>query len=280
MQAEVNTKELIYLYAFIPTQEYEENKLTNIEGIDPDYSIEFYVFDEITAAACLVKHEDFAEEVLQKKVEDMKWLQEKAYHHHERMNTLHNTYTVIPLKFGTIYEDRNSLEETVEEHKENIHSVFHSLSSKEEWNIKIFTDKEVFKKEVEENSPEVAKKVQEIEGLSKGKQFFEKKKLKDFIEKQADKEIDSYCESIHEQLEKFSADAEVKKNWERKLTGRDDDMCWNGAYLFPKDKVEQALQYISEEKDKAEKEGSSFTFEITGPWPAYHFSSLKKQGGN
>jgi hypothetical protein len=279
MQAEVNTKELIYLYAFIPTQEYEENKLTDIKGIDPDYSIEFYVFGEITAVACLVKHEDFAEEVLQKKVEDMKWLQEKAYHHHERMNTLHNTYTVIPLKFGTIYEDKNRLEDTLAEHKENIRTVFQNLSSKEEWNIKIFTDKEAFIKEVKENSPEVAKKIQEIEGLSKGKQFFEKKKLKDFIEKQADKEIDKYCESIHEQLETFSADTEVKKNWERKLTGRDDDMCWNGAYLFPKDKVEQILQFISEEKDKAEKDGSSFKFEITGPWPAYHFSSFQNQGG-
>ncbi|UTR08791.1 GvpL/GvpF family gas vesicle protein [Evansella sp. LMS18] len=279
MQAEVNTKELIYLYAFIPTQEYEENKLTDIEGIDPDYNIEYYVFDEVTAVACLVKHEDFAEEVLQKKVEDMKWLQEKAYHHHERMNTLHNTYTVIPLKFGTIYEDKSRLEETLAEHKENIHTVFHKLSSKEEWNIKIFTDKEAFIKEVKENSPEVTKKVQEIEGLSKGKQFFEKKKLKDFIEKQADKEIDKYCESIHEKLETFSADKEVKKNWERKLTGRDDDMCWNGAYLFPKDKVEQVLQFISEEKDKAEKEGSSFKFEITGPWPAYHFSNFQTQGG-
>ncbi|WP_054637549.1 GvpL/GvpF family gas vesicle protein [Thalassobacillus sp. C254] len=278
MQTEANTKELIYLYAFVPTNETKENSLSSMTGIDPDYDIEFIEFNEVTAVTCLVKEEDFSEEVLQRKVDDMKWLQKHAFHHHEKMNALNEIYTVIPLKFGTIYEDKESLKEIVETHKENITSVFKELGKKEEWNIKIYTDKSSFTKEVEENSTTVKEKIEEIKDLPKGKQFFEKKKLKDFIEKQAEKEIDEYCESIHEQLTAYSSDEEVKKNWERKLTGRKDDMCWNGAYLFPKEEVERALQIIETEREKADKNETGFSYEVTGPWPAYHFSNFTERG--
>ncbi|SFE41456.1 GvpL/GvpF family gas vesicle protein [Alteribacillus iranensis] len=278
MQAETNTEELTYLYAFIPTDEYEKNPFPERKGMDPEYTIKCLPFDTITAVTCPVSHQEFSEEVLQKKVDNMQWLQEKAFHHHEMMNTLHAEYTVIPLKFATIYEKTDSLEQVIEEKKEHIHSIFHEISNQEEWNIKIYTVKDEFTQRIETYHPDIEQKKQEIEGLSRGKQFFEKKKLKELILMKAEEEIDEYCERIHEQLMKWSTDHEIKKNWERKLTGRTDDMCWNGAYLLPKEKVKSTLSYIEEERERARKKVFPFTFEVTGPWPAYHFSNFINRG--
>ncbi|WP_054635012.1 GvpL/GvpF family gas vesicle protein [Thalassobacillus sp. C254] len=274
MQVEAGTSKLIYLYAFIPTEEYEENPLPHLKGIDPQHSMECIVFDQITAITCLVKHEDFSEEVLQKKVENMGWLQDKAFHHHEKMNALHNRYTVIPLKFGTLYENEDRVKEVMDTNKEGIMAQFIKLKNQQEWNVKIYTAKKKFIEEVEVSSPEIEKKKQEIKDLPRGKQYFEKKKMSQFVENEADKEIDRFCECFHEQMTSYSKEEEVKKNWERNLTGRKDDMCWNGAYLIPKEKVEQTLAFIKKIKDDHE----NFTFEITGPWPAYHFSNFTERG--
>ncbi|SDO41210.1 GvpL/GvpF family gas vesicle protein [Alkalicoccus daliensis] len=272
MTTDVNTQKLIYLYGFIPAEEIKEKGEISIPGIDSDYSVEFYTYGDITVAACLVKEEEFNEQELNKKVEDMKWLQEKAFHHHDNMNKLHEKYTIIPLKFGTIYQNKESMESTIGSYRENIQHIFQELEGKEEWNIKIYTDVKKFKESVAVTSPAIEEEQKKIEELPRGKQFFAKKKIEKRIEEQADNDIIDYCENFHEEVKKYSEAEEVKKNWEKKLTGREDDMCWNAAYLIPEEHVEKVAKLV---KDKRTGE-ENFTFEITGPWPAYHFSDFSK----
>ncbi|RNA67759.1 GvpL/GvpF family gas vesicle protein [Alteribacter keqinensis] len=276
METNIATDQLLYLYAFIPTDEQDDTP--DMPGIDPDTQVEYVSHGDITSVVCRVKKDEFNEDQLKKNVENMKWLQDKAFHHHEMMNRLHQTFTIIPLKFGTIYETMESLESIVNTHRERIVELFSELSDKEEWNVKVYADKEKFTRSVLENSPEIERKKQEIESLSKGKQFFERRKLDQFVEKQAEKEVDEECGLLHEKLKEISSKAEVKKNWNQKVTGRTEEMCWNSAYLIDRSDMDRLTGIMEEAKKEADEKESGLDFAVTGPWPAYHFSSFTEAG--
>lgn len=274
MDTKVSAEELIYLYGFIPTKEYESKPALAATGIDSDYHLDFHVSGDITVAACVVKEAEFNEEALKDKVEDMKWLQEKAVHHHQIVSGLHENYTMIPLKFGTIYKNEDSLEQTIAAYGDNINQVFKDLSGREEWSLKIYVDKGKFEKNITIDDEEIAKQKQEMEALPRGKQFFAKKKIDKVVKERMDTEIDHFCQELHKKVEDYSINSETKKNWEKKLTERTDDMCWNGAYLIPADDVEKVQQLVDEKRKESEQKELGFVFEMSGPWPPYHFANF------
>jgi hypothetical protein len=274
LQTNAGAPALLYVYAFIPTEAYREAPMDPVEGMEPDNTIGFFVQEEITAVICHVSEAEFAEQQLQKNVENMKWLQNKAFHHHTIMNHLHDRYTTIPLKFGTIFEQEASLAEMIEGHKEAMLSKFSSLAGKEEWNVKVYADQQLFIEAVVQESEEIQEKEAEIEALPAGKRFFEQKKMKNFVEGKADDYIEQHCTSFHEELKAKSEGAEIKKNWERKVTDREKDMAWNAAYLIDSNDRETFIQFIEDRQAQEKAAGTGLDLECTGPWPSFHFSEL------
>ncbi|WP_077623665.1 GvpL/GvpF family gas vesicle protein [Sediminibacillus massiliensis] len=274
----MSEQQLVYLYAFVPTEEYENSSPAQLEGIEAGSYVEYIPFGEVTAVTCSVGPEDFSEENLAKNTEDMTWLQEKAFHHHNMMNELHKAFTVLPLKFGTIYEQTANLESIVEDCRDNIVNLLAKLEGHEEWNVKIYGKDDKFRETAMADNREIEKKKQEIEQMPKGRQFFEKKKLGQFMENLVEKEIEKSCREVHDKLTEFSQADEIKKNWAKKVTGKTDEMFWNSAYLVPEQDVKAFLETIKREQEQAVTQGTGFTFEVTGPWPAYHFSNFTDRG--
>ncbi|WP_183041125.1 GvpL/GvpF family gas vesicle protein [Salipaludibacillus neizhouensis] len=273
---ELENEELIYVYAFLPAQEASSEKITGIKGIDPNNEVKFHTRTELTAVICKVPATDFAEENFKQNVENIKWLQQRASHHHELMNTLHDKFTILPLKFGTIYENEERLEQMMSEYYEQMKTILEEVQDKEEWNLKIYSDPQVFSKKVLEENREIEAKKKEISELSKGKQFFARKKLDQFITDQIKAETEKKCKEVHDKILKFSQNAEVKKNWEQKVTGRDDEMSWNCVYLMETgENVEAFTRLVEEYQKHSVEENEGLLFESTGPWPAYHFANFK-----
>ncbi|PYZ96031.1 gas vesicle protein GvpL [Alteribacter lacisalsi] len=271
---QTKTDQLIYLYALIPTSEIADAAPSDQPGIDPEEKLQFHETGPVTAVICRVKRNEFSEDELKKNAENMEWLQEKAFHHHETMNRLNRDFTVIPLKFGTIYETTVSLEQTLQTKQDRLTELFSALAGKEEWNVKVYADRDTFTETVLETSPVIAEKNKAIEGMSKGKQFFERRKLDQFVSEQADREIAEKCDALHESLKEMSSDHEIKKNWDRKVTGRNEAMCFNSAYLLNSEQSGTIMEAV--EAANSDPANAGLTFELTGPWPAYHFSSLEE----
>ncbi|MFB4164466.1 GvpL/GvpF family gas vesicle protein [Alteribacillus sp. JSM 102045] len=278
MDVSAKTNTLLYLYAFIPSNEYERTELESLEGMEAPYEVEFWSFQEITAVVTRVPEKDYSEANLQNNVENLQWLQKKAYHHHNLMNQLHTHFTVLPLKFGTIHETKSRLEKIVEDQEKNILSLFDRLKNKEEWNVKIYADKDQFVSSFMESNPEVTKKKEKIDQLSPGKQFFEKKKMNQWINEEAEENMTTLCKEFHKKLKQYSVGTKLKKNWEKKVTGRKEEMCWNSVYLVDKDNKGAFLDLLKSKKEEVENKKTGMIYEVTGPWPAYHFSQFMDRG--
>ncbi|MCQ6264240.1 GvpL/GvpF family gas vesicle protein [Fictibacillus sp. WQ 8-8] len=264
---------LVYLYGLIPTEEAIKDAVPSFRGLDEQNEVYTIQLNEITAVVCDLDADTYSEESIKEKMNnDMEWLQGKALHHHEALLALQKQYTVIPMKFCTIYTSENSLIETIEDHQKKITNSFTQLAGNEEWNLKIYCDHSKLKDFISGHNSLIEEKKEEISKLSPGRQFFEKRKIDQLADQELEKEINKTCEQIHEELTKFSLHDSIKKNWGKDVTGKQFDMCWNSVYLIPADTVEEFLEEIKKKKNELAETG--WKFEASGPWPAYHFASL------
>ncbi|MEM1503883.1 GvpL/GvpF family gas vesicle protein [Domibacillus sp. 8LH] len=264
---------LIYLYGLAQTEETASQPLPSLKGFDDIGDLYNVPIGKLTAIVCSLDAEEYAEESIKDRINnDMEWLQEKAFHHHEMVMKLAKMYTLIPLKFCTLYKSEDSLKMAVQSNEAKMLDTFAFITGNEEWNVKIYCEDEQLKKEVSENNPTIEAKRAEISQLPRGKQFFEKKKLDKVIASELEEEKNKVSEHIHSRLSEFAVQGNVKRTWSSEVTGRQEEMTWNGVYLISKSKVEDFLKQIQQyEKDMKEK---GWQFQASGPWPAYHFSSF------
>ncbi len=266
-------EDLIYLYGLIPTAELIEGSLTELKGFDEESEIYPISIASTTAVVCRLSGEKYSEEKIKDLIEnDMQWLQEKAFHHHDTVINLSKKFTTLPLKFCTIYKNERNLTETVKANQDKMEKTFALLAGKEEWNLKIYCDDSILKEKVSKDHPVILEKMKAISHLSKGKQFFEKKKIDKLVDGEVEAEKTKISEKIHLQLKDFVVAGDIKRNWNKDVTGRQENMTWNSVYLIAESNVEAFLQEIQQYQRKMEESG--WKFEATGPWPAYHFSSF------
>ncbi|AZB44156.1 gas vesicle protein GvpL [Bacillus sp. FJAT-42376] len=263
---------LIYLYGLIPAEEAAKAPLPSFKGFDQEHDGYAVNYGSATAVICELDPVKYSEDQIKEKVNEMEWLHEKAFHHHEMLMMLEKEYTLIPTKFCTIYSSLDSLNETVHTHQERMAELFGYLDGKEEWNLKIFSDDSQMRESFGDHNPTVMAKREEIAQLPPGRQYFEKRKLEQLVEREMELEKNRICEQIHDELVPFAIDSTVKKTWSQDVTGREEQMCWNSVYLLPKDQIAVFKERILKAAEAYQTSG--WKFEPTGPWPPYHFASL------
>lgn len=262
----------MYLYGLIPTNEAEAAEFVPFYGLDGKNVTYELPIGEVTAITCEIDSNEYSEDAIQDKMEnDMEWLQEKAMHHHEALLELQKSYTLVPMKFCTIYKSQESLISKIETTEENISQLFEKLHGNQEWNLKIYCDDSLLRKHVIDHNLTIKAKQEEISQLSPGKQFFEKKKIDRLVDKEMETEKNKVCETFHNDFKRLALEETVKRNWSKDVTGRNVDMSWNSVYLLKASDVNRFLNQI--ETKKAEYAKNGWTFEASGPWPAYHFTS-------
>ncbi|MRX56642.1 gas vesicle protein GvpL [Bacillus idriensis] len=269
--------DLIYLYGLIPTEEEALQQLfPSLTGFDGKRKLYTILIDNVTAVVCELDSDDYSEEAIKDKIDsDMEWLQEKALHHHETVAALYKCFTIIPLKFCTIYKNEESLQQTIQSNVSQIEETLSMLQGNEEWNVKIYSDDKELKKQISENNSAIEAKKKEISELPRGRQFFEKKKIDKLTQDELENEKNRVCEQVHEKLKEHSLHAAIKKNWSKDVTGLKENMAWNSVFLLPISSVENFLKEIK--RFEQELGGTGWRFEATGPWPAYHFSSFSSK---
>ncbi|MFC4023548.1 GvpL/GvpF family gas vesicle protein [Oceanobacillus longus] len=268
---ESTMEKLIYLYGIIPA-ENEASPLPRLKGLDEVSDVYRLSFDEIDAVVCELDPEEYGEKELEKKTNDAKWLHQKAFHHHEALMKLYENNPIIPMKFCTIYANLESLKTTINQHKQRMMELLEDIADKEEWILKIYCETDKVKESVAGYNETIEAKKEEIAAMSPGRQYLEKRKLGQLIDQEADKEKQAFSEKIHDDLAALSIDTEVKKIWNKDVTRRTDEMCWNSVYMLEKSAVDNFLSAFKEKQKKWEDAG--WHMEVTGPWPSYHFAKI------
>ena len=106
---------------------------------------------------------------------------------------------------------------------------------------------------------------------SPGAAYFLKKTLARVVEEESERVKDEYAQCSHDRLSRHGFASVVCELQDPATTGRREQMVLNGAYLVAQ---EQLAPFRAELETMAEEYGPpGFSYEMTGPWPAYNFTT-------
>jgi len=249
------------------------------KGIDGKGEVFVIPFRELEAVVSEVSLEEFASGEIQKKAqEDLSWIKEKAVAHEkvieEAMRKNDKFLSVIPMRFGTIFKEKSSLEETLSEDYSKIKEVLNRIRGKEEWSVKVYLkDRERFEQVIKEKNETIKEKEKEIASLPEGIAFFMEEELKEIISKEVEKELNDIVEALFESFKKQAVASVKNEVLVKELTGRREPMILNAACLISEEKIENFKE--DAERINQEIQTKGFYLEYSGPWPAYNFTPLE-----
>lgn len=265
----------LYLYCF--REKTKDAPVITAKGIDGKGEVFALPYRELEAIVSKVSLEEFGSSEIQKRAqEDLSWIKEKALTHEkvieEAMRNGDNILSIIPMRFGTIFKEKTSLEETLNKDYAKIKEVLDKIRGKQEWSVKIYLkDKRRFEQTVKEKNEVIKEKEKEIASLSEGMAFFIEEELKEAISKESDKALNNIVEILFERLGKSAVASVKNKILGKELTGRHEPMVLNTAYLISEDKIEDFKRKLDDLNQQIQTKG--FYLEHSGPWPVYNFTS-------
>jgi len=242
------------------------------KGIDPAYTVFALPCQTIQAIVSQVSLQEFGQEALKANLNDPLWLETKVRAHQAVLETASVGGALIPMKFCTIYLSEARVQEMLAGYHDHFGETLKRLSGKQERGMKIFCGRDMLTRRVEETSENVKALKAEIAGKSNGVAYFARRKLDAAISEEVERLSDECAQSSHDRLAACAAEARVTPLQSKEVTGRDEEMVLNGAYLVSKEK----MTVFQSELESLENEYSplGFIYELTGPWPPYNFVTI------
>ncbi len=260
--------DLIYVYCL--TDSLPLIALSNVsEGI------EFLRIKDFYAILKYVSNVEFAEENLKKNISDIKWLENNARGHINVISSFMKNQTVIPFKFGTIFQTEDSLKKFIYDYDESLTENFQFIENKEEWSIKIYCSRESLCQQIDILSSEAASLEKQIMASLPGKAFILKHKKKELIEKELNRLCKNFGQNYYDIFSSLSVSTRLNNLLPKEFTGRVDSMILNATFLINKSMVPEFI-FTVEIMQKSDK-STGFFIESTGPWPPFSFINIKEK---
>lgn len=255
----------LYLYCFFQGP----SSLPPEKGIDGEHPTFVLSYRDLGALVSPVPLDEYNEEVLNQRLNDLRWLTPKVKRHEELIRSVRETCPVIPVKFGTLYTRTERVMELLRDRCEELGSFLEFVRDKEEWGVKVYVDEEAYRQRVEGKSDLVREFDQKLSSTTSGAAYFLKKKRDGLVQQEVLRLLDHLSGEIYQQIAPCSVEGRRNKWLSKEATGRKEEMILNAAFLLKRPELELFQRKIDE--IAACDESSALFFEVSGPWPPYNF---------
>ncbi len=215
---------------------------------------------------------DFGQERLEENLDDMRWLEAKVRRHQDILNTVVASHTLIPMRFCTLYRSEERIREMLQQHHADFVQALTRLEGKREWGVKVYCDNKVLAQRAGQVSDGVKEIEAEMATKSSGAAYFLKRKREETIAAEVERISDEFAQRSHDCLSSHAAEAVISPLQSKELTGRQEAMVLNGAYLVAEDQLAAFRAELVSLQDEYGDLG--FIYETTGPWAAYNFAAI------
>jgi hypothetical protein len=279
--------ELYYLYAIT----WEHGSLPEpTAGVDPRFAVECVPCGRVAGLASRVGWDENDLRKLQPESTDVAWLSAVAVRHNEIAAALASRWPLLPLRLGTLFRSRHSLQHKLAAREAAVAEFLRELGDRREWAVKVFLDET----RAEASLPRGLSQFSSSRGRSqfsprpcfarctkwdgpppnsvaagKGTQYLTGRQLQDRRRHAVQAAVGEELLALEACL-RGQADA-----WRRlrelpaALTNRAERMIWNGAFLLA---AARRRQFQGEcDRLRGELDPSGLLLELSGPWPPYHF---------
>lgn len=260
--------ELIYVYCI-------SDSPLRLDHVSEQESLKCLMFQEFYAIVKQVSPDEFSEENLKKNFADLPWIEIHARDHIRIIGEVMKNSTVIPFKFGTIFNSEESLGKFIQNYSGSLTENLKNIKGKEEWSVKIYCNRTLLNQQIVEISEDVRTLEQEILESMPGKAFLLKRKKVELIEKEVEKVMQICGQSCYDELAALSELTQINNLLPKELSERTDNMILNVSCFVNQGRVNELLSAIGELQKKYKNVG--FDMAVAGPWPPFSFISIKEK---
>lgn len=255
--------EASYLYGIVAADGFDSNVLDGIPTVAPDRTARLVGTGSIAAIVSDVSLAEFGEAELPSRLNDALWLERAARAHEAVLEAALAATSVVPFRFCTIYRTDAAVQDYLEGNGAALEALLERLHGSVELGVKGFVDdgplNEALRRRSDHESPAET---------SQGRAYLVRRQAERRLDEERRRFTAECAKAVHHRLTAAARDARANPVQPRELSGRDDEMFLNAAYLVPRDEPS-----FRRELERIEREYAlfGFSFEVTGPWPPYNF---------
>lgn len=237
-------------------------------AIEDDSELEWISVNTLAALASQVPRATYSEENLAEQLTDATWTAIRAMRHETVVEFVAKRATVIPLRFGTIYLERDGVEQMLTDKTRELESIIEQLRGREEWGVNVYSDRATLLSSITSVSPVLRDLVQRAEQAPPGQSYLMQKKIETLKVDEARAAVNRIVDQIEQSLKTHTDDArrlrilKVETTEHGELKAKFAFLVKRSAWEEFRDAAEQLAQ---------EHQPAGIRLELTGPWPVYNF---------
>ncbi|GAA3646683.1 GvpL/GvpF family gas vesicle protein [Nonomuraea antimicrobica] len=210
----------------------------------------------LAAYVSAVSLTEFGEEPLRESLEDLDWLGETARAHHRVVEAVAEKTPTAPVRLVTVYRDEAQVRELLEQRHDDFVEVLSRIAGHDEWGVKVFV------------APSAAAPAEETAAPSSpGTAYLKRRQASLQTREEAWHQAVARAERIHDTLSAVAVASCRHRAQDPQLTGREEWMVLNGAYLVDAARAQELGRLVQELR------GEGVDVELTGPWAPYSFTT-------
>jgi hypothetical protein len=239
-------------------------------AIEDNAKLEWVRANDLAALASEVSLELYGEEALADHLSDATWTAVRAMRHETVVEYVAKRASVVPLRFGTIYLERSSIERMLNEKGRELTQIIERLRGREEWGVNVYWDRATLLASITEVSPRLRELARQAEAASPGQAYLMQKKIEALRADEARTALNEIIDRVEQTLTDHADEGKRLRILKVEATEHG-ELKGKFAFLVKRSQFEEfraAAEQLAEENAAA-----GVRLELTGPWPAYNFSA-------
>ena len=212
-----------------------------------------------------VSLEQFGEEPLRRSLEDLDWVGEMARAHHRVVEAVAETVPTAPVRLATVYRSEDQVRDLLERRHDDFTEVLSHVAGRREWGVKAY----VRPRRRRTRRPAGTGAEGAAETARPGTAYLKRRQANLRNREQRWRQATARAEHIHAALSAVAVASRLHRPQDPQLSGRDEWMVLNGAYLVDEGRGEEFAAALDALR------GQDVDLELTGPWAPYSFIALE-----
>jgi len=237
-------------------------------AIEDDAKLEWISVNTLAALVSQVPRATYNEESLAEHLTDATWTAIRAMRHETVAEYVAKRASVIPLRFGTIYLERNSIEHMLTEKSRELEEIIEHLRGREEWGVNVYCDRAVLLLSITSVSPVLRELAERAAQAPPGQSYLMQKKIDALRVDEARAAVNRIVDQIEANLKEQTDDARRLRILKVETTEHG-ELKAKFAFLVKRSSFEEFRD--AAERLAQEHQPAGVRLELTGPWPVYNF---------
>ena len=259
------SSEATYLYAV--ARPFDAKALEGVRGVG-GHAVHLVVREDLAAVVGRVPLDEFGEEALRARLEELDWLEAVARAHDGVVEVVTRRADAVPLRLATVYHDDERVGEVLEEGHDRFDRALRRLAGRLEFGVKVYAEPAArtpeHAREADEPSPSAA-------GDSPGRAYLRRRRAQRRRHDDVWQAASALVERADTALSEWAEAREVHRPQDASLSGVPGENVMNAAYLVSAEHAREFLRTMDRLRDEA---AAGTRIEVSGPWAPYSFASL------